>query len=103
MVLSLEEKEKALHIYKSRQQYNQKYLEKLRGDKERHNSKGRPLNETPSDEQLEQVYNSHKEAALKKCKQRNPQTKDEIIAVIKKLTRKLEQLETEAMKAEDKQ
>ena len=92
-----------MHIYKSRQVYNQKYLEQLRGDKGRHTTKGRPLVDNPTDEQLGQVLSNHLEAAQKRCRQRNPQTKDEIIAVIKKLTKKLEHLEAQEMKGEDKQ
>ena len=103
MVMTPEEKEKAMHIYKCKQAINQRHMDKLRGDKERSNNKGRPRNEEPTDEYLEQLLIKRQEANAKKCKQRNPQTRDEIIAAINKLTKKLERLEQEEMKGEDKQ
>ena len=103
MVLTDEERERALTIYKSRQAVNRRHLEKQRGDKERCNRTGRPPIEKPTDEQLEQLLTKYKETCVKRCKQRNPQTRDEILAVINKLTMKLEQLEKKAMAEQDAQ
>ena len=103
MALTEEERERALALYQSRREMNRRHQEKQRAEKEKSGKTGRPPTDKPTDEQLEQLLFKYKEKCEKMCRQRNPQTREDIIAAINKLTQKLERLEQEALKAKDKQ
>ena len=87
MVLTEEEKEKAMQMYKLRQQRNTRYREKTKNPDAKRRSQ-RSVDD-PSDEQLEQIYAKNREMSQKKLKEKYPQTEEEIMAAMEKLIHKL--------------
>ena len=102
MALTEEERERAITLYKSRQEINRRHQEKQRAEKDKNGRTGRPVSDKPTDEQLEQLLLKRSEKCAKMRSQRNPQTREDIIAVIEKLNQKLQRLEQKEMVLEDK-